>query len=95
MSSDTKDNGQNRYENFIDIYRIAHPEMSEDIQFRKGQELWTKIKNNAEEYGKTVMTLKATADKEKNKNAKMWVNFVSPPTKKKKPAHWTAEIGDV
>ena len=42
------------------------------------------------------MTLKATAAKEKNKNAKLWVNFISPPTKKKKTAQAeTIEIADV
>ena len=96
MSSDTKDPGQKRYEKSIDIYRMADPQMSKEIQSRKGQELWKKIKNDAEEYGKTVMTLKATAAKEKNKNAKVWVNFISSPTKKKKTTHAkTAEITDV
>ena len=71
MSSDTKDNGQKRYEKFIDIYRIAHPQMSKEIQFRKRHQLWKKIKNDVEEYGKTLMTLKAIAAKEKNKNAKV------------------------
>ena len=54
---------------------MAHPQMSKEILLRKGQELWKKVKNDAEEYGKAVMTLKATAAKEKNKNAKVWVNF--------------------
>ena len=52
MSSDTKDNGQKRCEKFIDICQMAHPQMSKEIQCRKGQELWKKIKNDAEEYGK-------------------------------------------
>ena len=92
MSSDTKDNGQKRYEKFIDIYRMAHPQMSKEIQFRKGQESWKKIKND----GEIVMTLKATAAKEKNKNLKVWVNFISPPTKKKRAAQAkTVEIVDV
>ena len=73
--------------------------MSKEIQFRKGQELSKKIKNDAKEYGKTVMTLKAAAAaaaKEKNKNAKVWVNFISPPTKKKTTAQAnTVEIVDV
>ena len=47
--------------------------MSQEIQFRKGHELSKKMKNNAEEYGKTVMTLKATAAKNKNKNVKVCV----------------------
>ena len=73
--------------------------MSKEIQFRKGQELSKKIKNDAKEYGKTVMTLKAAAAaaaKEKHKNAKVWVNFISPPTKKKTTAQAnTVEIVDV
>ena len=77
--------------------------MSKEIQFRKGQELSKKIKNDAKEYGKTVMTLKAAAAaaaaaaaKEKNKNAKVWVNFISLPTKKKTTAQAnTVEIVDV
>ena len=75
---------------------MAHPQMSKEIQFRKGQELWKQIKNDAEKYGKRVMTLKATAAKEKIKNAKMWVNFISPPTKKNETAQAeTVEIADV
>ena len=61
MLSDMKDIGQKSYEKFIDIYRMAHPQLNKEIQLRKGQELWKKIKNDAEEYVKTVMTLNATA----------------------------------
>ena len=40
--------------------------------------------------------LKATAAKEKNKNAKGWVNFISPPTKKRKTGQTeTVEIVNV
>ena len=40
--------------------------------------------------------LQATAAKEKNKNAKEWVNFISPPTKKRKTGQTeTVEIVNV
>ena len=76
--------GQKRYEKFIESYRNAYLQLSKEKLFRKGQELWKKVKNDAEEYGKTLMELKAKAAGEKNKNAKVWSNFISPPTKKKK-----------
>ena len=41
------------------------------------------VKNDPEKYAKTMLNLKATVAKEKNKNAKMLINFVSPPKKKK------------
>ena len=47
--------GQKRYENFIESYRNVYPQLSKEQQFRKGQELWKKVKNDAEEYGKTSM----------------------------------------
>ena len=88
--------GQKRYEKFIESYRNAYPQLSKEQQFRKGQELWKKVKNDAEEYGKTLMELKAKAAGEKNKNAKVWSNFISPPTKKKKTtAQAKADTKDV
>ena len=45
--------------------------------------MWNQVKNDPEKYGKTVLNLKPTAAKEKNKNTKIWMNFVSPPKKKK------------
>ena len=52
-------------------------------------------KNDPEKYGKTVLNLKATAAKEENKNAKMWMNFVSPPKEKKTVQTDVVEIVDV
>ena len=57
--------------------------MTTEKQLKKGQEMWNQVKNDPEKYGKTVLNLKATAAKEKNKNTKIWMNFVSPPKKKK------------
>ena len=57
--------------------------MTTEKQLKKGQEMWNQVKNDPEKYGKTVLSLKATAAKEKNKNTKIWMNFVSPPKKKK------------
>ena len=45
--------------------------------------MWNQVKNDPEKYGKTLLNLKATAAKEKNKNTEMWMNFVSPPKKKR------------
>ena len=38
--------GQKRYEKFIESYRNAYPQLSKEQQFRKGQELWKKVKND-------------------------------------------------
>ena len=65
------------------MVREVYPQMTMEKQFKKGQEMWNQVKNDPEKYGKTVLNLKATSAKEKNNNAKMWMNFVSPPKKKK------------
>ena len=65
------------------MVREAYPQMTMEKQFKKGQEMWNQVKNDPEKYGKTVLNLKATSAKEKNNNAKMWMNFVSLPKKKK------------
>ena len=69
--------------------------MTTEKQFWKGQEVWNQVKNDPEKYGKTVLNLKATAAKEENKNAKMWMNFVSPPKEKKTVQTDVVEIVDV
>ena len=65
------------------MVREAYPQITMEKQFKKGQEMWNQVKNDPEKYDKTVLNLKLTAAKEKNKNAKMWMNFVSLPKKKK------------
>ena len=57
--------------------------------------MWNQVKNDPEKYDKTVLNLKATAAKQKNKNAKMWMNFGSLPKKKKTVEMDVVEIVDV
>ena len=82
---------QKRYEKFIAMLREAYPQMMTEKQFKKGQEMWNQVRNDPEKYGKTVLT----AAKEKNKNAKMWINFVSLPKKKKTVQADVVQIVDV
>ena len=91
MSTD----GQKQYEKFIAMVRETYPQMTTEKQFKKGQEIRNQVKNNPEKYGKTVLNLKATAAKEKNKNTKMWMNFVSPSKKKKTVQMDVVETVDV
>ena len=79
MSTD----GQKGYDKFIAMVREAYPQMTTEKQFKKRQEMWNQVKNDPEKYSKTVLNLKPTAAKEKNKNVKMWMNFVPLPKKKK------------
>ena len=64
------------------MVRETYPQMTMEKQFKTGQEMWNQVKNDPEKYDKTVLNLKPTAAKEKNKNAKLWMNFVSLPKKK-------------
>ena len=57
--------------------------MNKEQQYKKGQEMWNKAKNNEEELTKAHLSLDAIIAKTKSKNAKVWLNFVSskPPKK--------------
>ena len=76
------------------MIREAYSQMTTEKQFKKEREMWNQVKNNPEKYGKTVLNLKATAAKKK-KNAKMWMNFVPLPKKKKTVQTDVVEIVDV
>ena len=76
--------GQKRYEKFIDKVREAYPGLNKEQQFKKGQEMWNKVKNYPEEVGRAMLTLDAAVAKHKSRNAKLWINFTSPPSKKRK-----------
>ena len=48
--------GQKRYEKFIDKVREAYPGLNKEQQFKKGQEMWNKVKNYPEEVGRAMLT---------------------------------------
>ena len=72
--------GQKRYETFIDKLREAYLGMNKEQQFKKEQKMWSKVKNDPEEIGRAMLTLDAAAAKHKSRNAKIWINFTSPPS---------------
>ena len=76
--------GQKRYEKFIDKVREAYPGLNKEQQFKKGQEMWNKVKNNPEEIGRAMLTLDAAVAQPESQNTKIWINFTSPPSKKRK-----------
>lgn len=49
-----KNDGQKRYDKFTTLYRDAHPQMTNENQFKNRQEMWKKVKNNKEVYGETA-----------------------------------------
>ena len=69
---------------FNDKSREAYLGLNKEQQFKKGQEMWNKVKNDPEEIERAMLTLDAAAAKHKSRNAKIWINFTSPPSTKRK-----------
>lgn len=76
--------GQKKYDKFIQLVKEAYTGLSKEKVYSKGQELWRKVKNEPDEYNKIVLNLKTMATKSKSQNSKIWMGFISPPQKRAK-----------
>ena len=76
--------GQKRYEEFNKLVRRVYPTLEKVKQYKKGQELWQKVKGDNTEFNKMSLELKAKATVVSSVSIKFWTTTVSSPLAKKK-----------
>ena len=74
--------GQKIYQNFLDAYRKAHPNLKKITQYERANEEWSKIKNNENLRNQRMVELNAQAQSSK---ASAKTNFLALFSKAKKP----------
>ena len=75
--------GEQRYLDFINIFKEANQDLTTENIFKKGQELWNVVKGDKEALAKTIRQLKTKAAKRKGTLESFWTKAVSQPAKKK------------
>ena len=72
---------QKKYEQFIALVKQAYADVGKnEIDFKKGQDMWNKCKNDPAKYRVTTNDLKARIAKLKNATISFWVNKPNQPS---------------
>ena len=83
--------GQKRYDEFINIFREANKNLTRQEQYRKGQELWNRVKGNPEQVSKEIRELKTKTAKKRGQLESYWTKTVTTPPVKKPRKEPTSE----
>ena len=65
-------NNEKRYQDLLEIYQKAHPDIVKQKQFTGAQAEWNRVKNSSDDYERTLLNLKAKAARVKSATISWW-----------------------